>query len=843
MKAPLSWIKDYIDLEGIGIEELANILTSVGLEVENVLLVGVEKPAGKLQNKYAGLPWDKEKFVVAEVVEVNQHPNADRLTLCELNDGTGVTTVLTGAPNMFPWLGKGRLEQPLKVAYAREGAMLYDGHQPGQVLTKLKKTTIRGVDSRSMICSEKELGISEEHEGIIELDSDAPVGMPLVDYMGDVVYEVAILPNMARDASVLGIARELSAVTGRPLRLPEGIVLQKGGAIAEKVGLEVRDAELNPRFMLGMVAGTHARKSPYWVQRRLSLAGMRPIDALVDATNYTMLEIGQPLHAFDYDLLSERAGGKPTIITRTANAGEKITLLDGSEPQLDSQTELVTDTAGPLSIAGVMGGGETGVHAQTRNLLVESANWNFINLRKTLSKTRISSEAGYRFSRDVHPALAETALSLCLKRVQEWGGGEVVQGVLDEYGKPYVDTINRLSEENIREVIGQEISLQESSQILERLGFTCWMEADELVAKSPATRTDIETGIIGQRNLIEEIARVHGYERIAETRLSDELPPQVGNPGLEAEERIRDILVSIGLQDTLAYRQTSPEREARIFAGRKAPEGLPYVCLRNPITPERTVMRRSAMATMLELLEYNTKFRAGLALFELGPVFLPVAEEILPHEALRLSIGMTGTWDAASWDRALNPAMNFFDLKGVVEALLDGLHLADIRFRAVDHPSFHPGKCAEVQVGEEIVGVMGELHPQVKKNYAFGQDAVLVAEFDGELLVKLGNAVFTNRAISSYPAMVEDIALIIDESVPADDLEALIWQAGGKLLVDVKLFDVYRDTRLGEGKKSLAYQLTYQAFDRTLNDKDALSIRNRVVKQTKNNFGAVLRSS
>ena len=842
MKAPLSWIKDYIDLEGIGIEELANLMTSVGLEVESILLVGVEKPEGKLKNKYAGLPWDREKFVVAEVVEVNQHPNADRLTLCELDDGTGITTVLTGAPNMFPWLGKGRLEQPLKVAYAREGAVLYDGHQPGQVLTRLKRAVIRGVESRSMICSEKELGISEESDGVIELDADAPVGMPLVDYMGDVVYEVAILPNMARDASILGIARELSAVTGRPLRLPEGIALEKGGAIAEKVGLEVRDAELNPRFMLGMVEGTQARRSPYWVRRRLSMAGMRPIDALVDATNYTMLETGQPLHAFDYDLLRERAGGKPTIITRTATEGEKIILLDGSEPKLDAQIELVTDTAGPLSIAGVMGGGETGVHAGTRNLLIESANWNFINLRKTLTKTRLSSEAAYRFSREVHPALAETALSLCLKRVREWGGGEVVRGVLDEYGKPYTDTVNRITAKTIADVLGQEISLEESAQILERLGFTCRIDGEVLEATSPATRTDIEFGIIGQRNLIEEIARIHGYEHIAPKRLSDELPPQVGNSALEAEERVRDILVSMGLQDTLAYRQTSPEREARIYAGRKAPEGLEYVRLRNPITPERTVMRRSGMATMLELLEHNAKFRPGLALFELGPVFLPVEGETLPHEALRLNIGMTGAWDTASWDKAQSQPMDFFDLKGVVEALLDGLHLTEVRFQAANHPSFHPGKCAEVWVGEEVLGVMGELHPQVRKNYAFGQDPVLAAEFDGEKLTRLSSADFANKAISSYPAMVEDIALIVDESVPADALEALIRQSGGKLLVDVRLFDVYRDEKLGSGRKSLAYQLTYQAFDRTLTDKDALNIRNRIVKQTKNVFGAQLRS-
>jgi phenylalanyl-tRNA synthetase beta chain len=301
-------------------------------------------------------------------------------------------------------------------------------------------------------------------------------------------------------------------------------------------------------------------------------------------------------------------------------------------------------------------------------------------------------------------------------------------------------------------------------------------------------------------------------------------------------------LVSIGLQDTLAYRQTSPEREARIYAGRKAPEGLEYVRLRNPITPERTVMRRSGMATMLELLEHNAKFRPGLALFELGPVFLPVEGETLPHEALRLNIGMTGAWDTASWDKAQSQPMDFFDLKGVVEALLDGLHLTEVRFQAANHPSFHPGKCAEVWVGEEVLGVMGELHPQVRKNYAFGQDPVLAAEFDGEKLTRLSSADFANKAISSYPAMVEDIALIVDESVPADALEALIRQSGGKLLVDVRLFDVYRDEKLGSGRKSLAYQLTYQAFDRTLTDKDALNIRNRIVKQTKNVFGAQLRS-
>ena len=812
MLISLRWLRDYVDVD-LTPAELADRLTMAGLEVDAVRDVSP----------------DFTRVVVSKILSVKPHPNADKLSLCEVATGTETLPIVCGAANIHA----GDV-----VPLAMVGATIPGGYT-------IKRSLIRGERSEGMLCSEEELGIGPDNTGILILPDGLQPGQDLADALDlrDTVLDIGVTPNRSDCLSIIGVAREVAAITGRKLRRPEISFTENSEDIQGITSVRILDPDACPRYTARVIRDVDIRPSPAWMRRRLESVGLRAINNVVDVTNFVMMEYGQPLHAFDYDLLKERAGGKPTIITRTAYEGEKITLLDGSEPKLDTQIELVTDTAGPLSIAGVMGGGETGVHAGTRNLLIESANWNFINLRKTLSKTRINSEAGYRFSRDVHPALAETALGLCLKRAQEWGGGEVVQGVLDEYGKLYEDTVNRLSEETILEVIGQEISLEESTQILERLGFTCWMEGDELVAKSPATRTDIETGTIGQRNLIEEIARTYGYERIAAKRLSDELPPQIGNPGLEAEERIRDILVSIGLQDTLAYRQTSPEREARIYVGRKAPEGLAYVRLKNPITPERTAMRRSAMATMLELLEYNAKFRPGLAMFELGPVFLPVEGEILPHEALRLSIGLTGAWDVASWDRAQSPAMDFFDLKGVVEALLDGLHLEGVKFQATSHPSFHPGKCAEVRVGEEVLGVMGELHPQVKKNYTFGQDPVLVAEFDGEALVRLSNAVFTNKAISGYPAMVEDIALIVEESVPADDLEALIWQAGGKLLVDVKLFDVYRDAKLGEGKKSLAYQLTYQAFDRTLTDKDALNIRNRIVKQTKNVFGAILRSS
>ncbi len=441
MKVPLSWLKDFVDINLSPIE-IARNLTMIGLEVEEIQLVGVPAENGATQEfKITGLAWDPDKIVVAQIGEVMPHPNADRLVLCCLNDGTQEQTVLTGAPNLFEYKGKGPLPKPIKVAYAKEGARIYDGHQPGQVLTTLKRAKIRGVDSYSMVCSEKELGISEEHEGIILLDEDAPTGMPLVDYMGDVVFEVNILPNMIRNANMLGIAREIAAVTGAPLREPDASYPAEGPSIAGKAAIQITAPEMNPRFVLGLIQNVEPKESPYKIQRRLRLAGMRPINSIVDATNYVMLEIGEPLHAFDYDVLVERAGGKPpTIITRPAKPGEKLTTLDGVEHTLNDFTVLVCDEAGALSIAGIMGGSESEVTEKTRNVLLEGANWNYINIRRTTAAQKMTSEAAFRFSRGIHPAMAPYGVKLGLKRMLEWGGGVVSQGLIDEYPLPAVDS-------------------------------------------------------------------------------------------------------------------------------------------------------------------------------------------------------------------------------------------------------------------------------------------------------------------------------------------------------------------------------------------------------------------
>ncbi|HEX9018086.1 MAG TPA: phenylalanine--tRNA ligase subunit beta [Anaerolineaceae bacterium] len=844
MKVVLSWLKDFVDID-ITPVEVARKLTMVGLEVEEILLVGMAAGEKSEQQEYsiAGLTWEPDKIVVAQVDEVMPHPNADRLVLCKLKDGQQEQVVLTGAPNLFDYKGKGPLAKPIKVAYAKEGAKIYDGHQPGQVLTTLKRAKIRGVESYSMVCSEKELGISEEHEGIIILDDDAPTGMPLVEYMGDVVYEVNILPNMIRNACMLGVARELAAVTGKTLRKPDERYNATGAHITGRAAINITNPELNPRFVLGLIEGVTTEPSPYHMQRRLRLAGMRPINSIVDATNYVMLEIGEPLHAFDYDVLIARAGGKaPTIITRTASAGEKLTTLDGIDHTLNDFTELVCDTAGGLSIAGVMGGAESEVTDQTRNVLLEGANWNYINVRRTMAAQKMISEAGWRFSRGIHPAIALSGVRLGLKYMQAWGGGAIAQGLVDEYPLPAVDPEIRITEMDVQRLLGIRLGAPEIAAMLSRLEFQCRVDGDAVIARTPPIRTDIGEGIVGVSDLCEEVARMYGYENIPDQRMEDVLPPLRGNELLDTEDKARDVLVELGLQEVINYRLTTPEREAMIYPKGSAPAAPEYIRLKNPMTSDRVVMRRSVLSSILDTLERNIRLRDRLAFFEIGPVFLPQEGAELPNEPRRLVIAMTGLRQQPTWDQASKATMDFFDLKGIIESTLEMLHISKVTYQPAQNPSFHPGKCAEIVIGDVAVGTFGELHPLVKENYDFGAAPVLAADIDMEALAAAIPWQFASQVVPAQPPVLEDIAMVVSEDVPNAQVEELIRQAGGKMLADVRLFDVFRSEAIGAGKKSLAYSLTYQSPDRTLTDTDAAQIRQKIIRRLEQELAAKLRS-
>lgn len=852
MKIPITWLREFVDIT-LPIEELAQHMTMAGLEVEEIRYVGLPMPAGKLdegsgshlhpETKISGIAWAADKIVVGAIWEVMPHPNADRLVLVRLDDGQVEHIVLTGAPNLFPYKGQGRLEKPLKVAYAKEGAQIYDGHQAGQVLTTLKRAKIRGVESYSMACSEKELGISDEHEGIIILDEEAPTGMPLVDYMGDAVLDIAITPNIARNANILGVAREVAALTGQPLRKPDYKIHAEGAGIGGMAAIQIEQAELNPRFVLGLIKEIEIKPSPYRVQQRLRLCGVRPINNIVDATNYAMLEVGQPLHAFDYDVLVKRTGGKPpTIITRTALPGERLKTLDGVERSLDDFTVLVCDTAGALSIAGVMGGEESEVSSSTRSVLLEGAAWNYINIRKTISSQRLQSEAAYRFSRGVHPAMAERGVLRGLELMRRWAGGVIYKGLVDNYPLPPQDPTVDITPADVRRWLGIELTAQDIADILVRLEFKVEVEGQTVRATTPDHRLDIGTGITGVADLMEEVARIYGYDRIPETRISDSLPPQFGNPKLEKEERLRNLLVNLGLQEVITYRMTSPEREARRLAPGTPPTDRPYVRIANPIVSDRNVLRQNLLSSLLEVVERNARLRERMALFEISPIFLGSEAEELPEEQERLAIVLTGQRNPPNWQPADTAEMDFYDLKGIVSELLDGMKIEPVRYEPAQHPTFHPGKCAWVMVGERQVGVMGELHPQVREKYELPAAPLLAADFSLEAILNSIPQRYDVHPVPTYPPVLEDLAVVVDDEVPAEIVAKTIQEAGGAMVTELRLFDLYRGEQIGAGKKSLAYSLTYQAPDRTLTDNEVAQIRQRIVRRLEQVLGARLRT-
>jgi phenylalanyl-tRNA synthetase beta chain len=863
MKAPLSWLRDFVDID-ISVADLAHLLTMAGMEVEGLRIIGLPMPTlGSVDASLSGLEWDRKKLVVASISEVLPHPNADRLILCKLQDGIQEHIVLTGAPNLYEYKGIGPLSKALKVAYAKEGAQIYDGHQEGLVVTRLKRATIRGVESYSMVCSEKELGISDEHEGILFLDENAPVGMPLVDFMGDAVLDVKLLPSYARCASILGLAREIAAMVNKELKLPNGTnhtpARNKTEGTNDTVGdfakIEITNPAMNPRFVLGLIKDVKIGPSPSKIQYRLKMAGMRPINNIVDATNYAMLELGEPLHAFDYDVLVKRANGNPIkIITRTAKPGECLTTLDGVERKLEATTVLVCDEAGVLSIAGVMGGQESEISEKTGNILLEGAAWNFINIRKTARTHALHSEASYRFSRGVHPAMAERGVQRGLELMHAWANGKVVPGLVDAYPLPHKDPTIEITPADVKRWLGIEVSIKQMKSMLERLEFNCSLiNGKSLLVTVPDHRIDIGEGINGKADLIEEIARIYGYDDIPETRMADELPPQLGNPVLDKEERLRDLLVVQGLQELVSYRFTTPEREGRRLRPGTPHDDKPYVRITNPISPDKAVLRHSVLASLLDHAEQNARVRERLALFEIGPIFLSSETKELPDEFQRVAILLAGKRALPGWQPADTGLMDFYDLKGVLTTLFEGLHIPNVHFELLDsgislvtgHPSFHPGKCARVFSGDRQIGVFGELHPQVRGQYdwpASFRAPVLVADLDLDALLALVPSLHQTNAVPTLPAVLEDIAIVVEENIPSERVAELIRQIGGKVVTEVRLFDVYRDEKIGPGKKSLAYNLTYQAVNKTFSEKDVAGMRGRIIRRLEQELGAVLRS-
>jgi len=856
MKIPLSWLNDYVEVADLDIGELRQRLDLAGLEVGSIEAIGYPG---------AELPWDPEKVMTAAVLAVRPHPNADRLVLVEVDYGGAEHEIaVTGAPSLYA--RKGQTDLNLKVAFAWEGAELYDGHAEGFVKARLKKTQIRGEPSRAMVCSEKELGLSEASGDIIYLPDDTPVGVPLTKILGDYVIDFEIKGPFGHLQSIYGIAREISALYGRPLKrdpltAAEAMGLQvvsQAGAFEGTgfVDLAIADAKLCSRYTATMIRNVEIRPSPLWMQLRLQRAGVRPISNIVDITNYVMMELGQPLHAFDYAEVRPRPGTtQPAIVVRPAAPGEQMATLDGELRTFDEQMLLITDGQGAVGVAGVMGGLDSEIDDDTRDVLLEAANFNFLNIRRTGQKLKLTTEASTRFGKRVDPELTLPAAARAAELMRDLANATIDPVVMDLYpGKPAKRTIvydpalaNRL--------LGMEIPRVEQMRILRALAFDVADTGTTWTVTVPSYRLDVGLPV----DLLEEVARVWGYDRFPETLIDEELPPLRRNHALEAEEHLRDLLVGLGLDEVITYSLIDPQEEARLHPEPGRTLSLPGACvvLQNPLAPERSLMRRTLLSGALRTAWMNLRYLDRVAIFEIGRIHYHASApdaatgETGVAEPRHLSMLMTGARNDVWWQTGAGAAqkLDYFDLKGVVDALLERLGLtAQVQWArpaaGQNHPFFHPGRCALVSVGDRALGVLGELHPRVREAYDLPEQPVLALEWDLDVLLEAADLADAEKRIgwlSPHAPVHEDLALVVDEAVPAVTVKRTIENAGRPLVTEVVLFDVYRGEQAGPGKKSLAFALSYQAPDRSLSDRDIEKLRGRIIKTVEKELGAKLR--
>ncbi len=818
MRAPLSWLKDFVDI-ATPLDTLVDRMTMAGLEVGEV--------------EHIGADWQHDKLFVGEVVDVSTHPHADRLVLATVAYGQGEPqTVVTGAPNLKPG------ERGQKVAFALEGARLRDGYSETPRMKTLSRTSIRGVESAGMVCSEKELGLSDDHTGVIVLDPDLPVGQPLKDALGDTVLEVELTPNLARANCIIGLAREIAALTGQPwLAGPSDDATAVGplAAVTAYGSVASADADLCAHYSASLIENVAIQPSPPWMQRRLQYAGQRPINNIVDITNYVMLETGQPLHAFDYETLK---GG---IVVRRARPGETLQTLDGVERQLTTDMLLVTDDSGPIALAGVMGGATTEVTERTRHIFLESANFNFVNIRRTSQRLRLHSEAAQRFGRGVDTDLTIPALLRASRLMETMGGGVLHPEIADTYPAPPSPKTITLRTAEVTRTLGMAFSPADLTRILTSLEFGCTTHGENgdtcLEVSVPSRRLDVSE----PADLIEEIARLHGYDEIPTTLIRDVLPPQRSQPHLEGLEQTRDILVGCGLTEILSYSLSSLESINRARA-----EGLPavaedYIGLANPISQERQLLRQSLLPSLLETLSTNRRYRQRMALFEIGRVYWPRVGEELPLEQRYLGLAITGPLLPRSWhDADEPPQFGWTHLKGIIDTLAQRLNVPQVRFATATHAVLHPARTAALSISGEPLGVAGDVHPQVCERFDLADQSVAMLELNLDLLLSRRQPRHY-RPISRFPVVLEDVALVVDDDLPSQAVEDAIRAAGGEWLREATLFDLYYGEPIPVGKKSLAYALTFQADDRSLTEDEVRVLYRRIQEHAAAELGAVAR--
>ena len=801
MKVTYNWLKEYVDFDW-SVEELAERITMLGVEVE-----GIAETGGAFDG-----------IVIGKVITRDQHPNADKLTLCRVSDGSQELQIVCGATNF---------QAGDKVALATIGTAMpvEEGDKPFVI----KEGKIRGELSQGMMCSGRELKLSDDHEGILILPEDAQVGQSFGEHLGraekDTVYDLEVTPNRPDLNGVIGLAREIAALTGNPLKLPETNLNESEESVDGAVAVQIEDAELCPRYNARAIRGVKVGPSPDWLSSRLEQVGIRPINNVVDVTNYVMMETGQPLHAFDLNLLS-RTNDRHTVVVRRATDGEPFTTLDESEHRLGTDHLLIADPEKGIALAGVMGGLNTEIQDTTQDVLLETAYFNPQNIRATSKQLALHTDASYRFERGADVGCADWVSRRAASLIVEVAGGELLAGAVDAYPQPHESKEITLRHARTDALLGIAVEPAKAVEYLQGLELELVTQDDAAATfRIPSWRVDLKREV----DLIEEVCRVHGVDAIPAAAPRGCLGAHAFDAQHDALAEAREILVGLGLDEAQGQTLISDE-SAQLAADA-------WVALEYPLSSDMNVLRTSLLPGLLDSLRNNlTRQSSDVMLFEVGRTFAPG-----PQESRKIAVLLTGQRQPAFWQDDPDK-LDISDLKGVVEELLESLGVYGVQIVRRNETTTLWLESAELKMGKEIIGQLGQLQPALGKRYE-AREAVYLAEVDLDVLLQRRTTNKSFKALPQFPASERDVAMIVSESVTHADVLAVIKKAKPANLVNTTLFDVFRGKNVPEGQKSLAYSFTYRNAEKTLKDKEVNAAHDQLVAALTEQLSATIRDT
>jgi len=803
MRVSFYWLKEFVEIDASP-RDLADLLTLGGLEVESV------EPIGQ----------SLEEVVVAKITAVSPHPGADRLFICEVDKGDTVVPVVCSAPN---------LQVGSMVPLAPPGATLPGGR-------KVEESVIRGERSVGMLLAEDEMGLTDDHSGIMILPSDLKPGtsLPSALPVEDWAFDISITPNRPDCTSVVGIAREIAALSGKSLKKPTIMVEEEETPVEELAKVALLDPEGCPRYSAGVIRGVHLKPSPFWIRYRLSVSGIRSINNIVDATNYVLLEMGQPLHAFDYDRLRGNS-----IVVRRAEEGEVFTTLDGQTRRLNREVLMICDSERPVALAGIMGGLNSEIFEGSRNVLVESAFFDPITIRRGSKYLGLSTEASYRFERGMDIEGTVDALKRALMLMKELAGGKIAKGVIDQYPKPYEPPVIDLRVPRTNAFLGTSMDQGTMMEYLRSLEMGVEKaDGDTIRVKPPSFRVDITREV----DLIEEISRLEGFESIPVTAP----PVKVQEMGTEPEDQIRakvrEIMIGLGFTEIISYSFVSPD-SADIIQAEDSSAIRSFVRLRNPLSTEQSVMRTSLLPGLLDAVKLNSSYgEENLKLFEIGRVFVARKGEDLPLERPFLTSVMSGLYNRQEW-YAPERKVDFFDIKGAAEALFRGLALGEsVSFRKGSIPPHYTKEsAASIYCSGAKIGHLGQVSKEIIGRYDLREGNVFVFELDLEALVGKVQPITRFKPIPKFPAVYRDISLVVERHIESGEITDIIRREGGELIESVHIFDVYTGKGLDPSEKALNFRICYRSKDHTLDGREVNLLHDHIIKKVISKTGGRLR--